>query len=230
MKRSIALGAAALLALTLTNCGHADKSPNTGTDNKSSSAGHSGESSNATTSSAAGPPSASNYTSERFSIPFTVTLPASLKPQPTEDTGTFVTWESVSAGGKAVRFLQPVVVYRPGSSSPQAPPKDYLTYLRGQTSHGAKFANAKTISVDGHATTIMTATTTRALDGSLGCPTATTAADECFGLQTDLALRIAVIDLNGKTLLAWARTDSQDVNVPAFYAEFAGMLQSLKFR
>jgi hypothetical protein len=231
MRRWIALSVATFLALTLSSCGHANRSPNAGPDNKSSSAGHSDESSNAATSSAA-PSSAapSKYISKGFSIPLTVTVPASLKPQPTLDSRTFLTWESVLADERAVRFLQPVVVYRPGSASPQAPPKNYLTYLRGQVSHGAKFANVKTISVDGHPATMMTATTTQALDGSLGCPTINTAADKCFGLQTDLALRIAVIDVNGKTLLAWAKTNDRDVNVPIFFAEFAAMLQGLKFR
>ncbi len=230
MKRWIALGTAVLLALALASCGQADKSPKSPNAATSSAPTSSAANSSAPTSSAAPSPSAAKYSSKSFSIPLTVMVPASLKPQPTEDTGTFLTWESVSAGHKAVRFLQPVVVYPPGSAGPQAPPKNYLAYLRGQASHGAKFANVKTISVDGHPATIMTATTTQALDGSLGCPTANTAADECFGLQPDLTLRIAVIDVNGKTLLAWAKTDSQDVNVPSFYAEFAAMLQGLKFR
>lgn len=229
MRRWIALGVAALLALTLSSCGHANRATNAGRDNKSSSAGHGDESSSASTSSAAASTSVSKYTSKNFSIPFTVTVPASLNPQPASDTDTFLTWVSNAGRDEAFRFLRPVVVYRPGSTSPQAPPKDYLTYLRGQASHGATFANVKTISVDGHAATMVTATTTQSLDGSLGCPTAKTVPDECYGLQPDLALRIAVIDVDGKTLLAWARTNNEDLNAHTFYAEFAVMLRGLKF-
>ena len=54
-------------------------------------------------------------------------------------------------------------------------------------------------------------------------------ADACFGLQPDLSLRIAVIDVNGKTLLAWARTEKNAVDVPAFFTEFETMLKGLKF-
>jgi hypothetical protein len=180
MRRWIALGVAALLALTLSSCGHANTAPSAGRDNKASSAGHGDESSSASTSSAAASPSVSKYTSRNFSIPFTVTVPASLNPQPASDTDTFLTWVSNAGRDEAFRFLRPVVVYRPGSTGPQAPPKDYLTYLRGQASHGATFANVKTISVDGHAATIVTATTTLpstarwAVPRSRRCPTSAT--------------------------------------------------------
>jgi hypothetical protein len=93
----------------------------------------------------------------------TVTLPASLKSRATEDTKNLISWGAVT-GQNGVRFLLPVVLYRPDSTTP------------------------------------------RLLDGTLGCPAATTPAVVCFGLQPDVALRIAVVDLNGKTLVAWARS------------------------
>src|SRR5207247_2645654 len=76
----------------------------------------------------------------------------------------------VASTDEKVRFLIPVELYPPGSSTPQPPPANYLEYLRGQAAQGAKFSNVATITVDGHAATLMTATTSTSTDGSLGCP------------------------------------------------------------
>ena len=93
---------------------------------------------------------------------------------------------------------------------------------------GATFVDRTTTTVNGQEATLMTGTTTRALDGTLGCPAATTPVEVCFGLQPDVALRIAVVDLDGKTLIAWARTHQGDPDAPEFFAEFEGMIRSLQ--
>ena len=172
-------------------------------------------------------PSSAHFTSKAFAVPLTVNLPASLKPQASEDTKNLISWGAVT-GENGVRFLLPVVVYPPDSTTPQPAPKDYPSYLRRLVAAGATFADQTATTVNGQEATLLTATTTRALDGSLGCPAATTPAAVCFGLQPDLALRIAIVNLNGRTLLAWARTQQDDANAPEFFAEFERMLRSLQ--
>jgi hypothetical protein len=174
-------------------------------------------------------PSSAHFTSKAFSVPLTVNLPASLKPQPSEDTKNLISWGAVT-GDNGVRFLLPVAVYRPDSTTPQpAPaPKDYPAYLRELVAAGATFADQTSTTVNGQEAPLLTGTTTRPLDGTLGCPAATTPAAVCFGLQPDLALRIAIVNLNGRTLLAWARTQQDDANAPEFFAEFERMLRSLQ--
>ena len=175
-------------------------------------------------------PSAQTYTSKAFSIPLTVPVTTSLKTEASTDTDTFLTWDSANLEDLHVRFLLPPVLYRPNKSKPETPPKDYVTYLRGLTSQGATLADEKTMTVDGHGATLMTLTTNKSLDGVLGCPKTNTAAADCFGLQPDLTLRMAVIDANGKTLLAWARALRGATHAPGFFTEFEAMLQGLKFR
>ena len=51
----------------------------------------------------------------------------------------------------------------------------------------------------------MTAAVDEALDGSVGCPAEEVEADECYGLQPDRTVRMAVIDTGDATLLAWLR-------------------------
>ena len=172
-------------------------------------------------------PSSPNFTSQAFSVPFTVTVPASLKPQPSEDTTNLISWGAVT-GDNGVRFLHPVAVYYPDGTTPQPAPKDYPSYLSGLVDAGATFVDRTTTTVNGQEATLMTGTTTRALDGTLGCPAATTPVEVCFGLQPDVALRIAVVDLDGKTLIAWARTQQDDANAAQFFAEFEAMLRSLQ--
>jgi hypothetical protein len=189
-------------------------------------------SSTAATSSPAPATSGQSYTTRAFSIPFTITVPASFKAQPNSDTKTFLTWYAASSENK-VRFLLPVALYRPGQSAPGTPPKDYVTYLRGLSSQGATLADEKKITVDGHSATLMTGTAEHGLDGSIGCPQTKgppDAGEDCYGLQPDVALRIAVIDVSGRTLLAWARTNKGASDASAFFAEFEAMLQSIKFR
>jgi hypothetical protein len=76
----------------------------------------------------------------------------------------------------------------------------------------------------------MTAKTARSLDGALGCPAKGAEQGEgCFGLQPEFVLRMAVMDVAGTPLLAWARTDAQDPNT-AFLAAFEEMLAKVDFQ
>jgi hypothetical protein len=190
----------------------------------------------ASTSPASVSPSASkpigeSYTTTSFAVPLAVIVEPILSSPPTSDTTNLLSWDAAASDNEKIRFLIPVEVYPPGSSTPQPPPTDYLAYLQGQTAQGGQFADISTITVDGHAGTLMTATTTASMDGSLGCPVLGADRGEgCYGLQPDLILRIAVIDMGGgTTLLAWARTGSDAPN-EEFNAMFERMLANLKFK
>jgi hypothetical protein len=188
-----------------------------------------------TTPASASPPSASEligqrYATTSFGVPLTVIVQPMLKSPPTSDTTNLLSWDAVASDNEKIRFLIPVEVYPPGSSTPQPPPADYLSFLQGQSAQGGEFSDMSTITVDGHAATLMTATTTNSLDGSLGCPVAGADPGEgCYGLQPDLILRIAVIDMgSGTTLLAWARTGAEAPD-DEFNSMFERMLTSVQF-
>jgi hypothetical protein len=177
------------------------------------------------------------YSSKALVIPLTVTVDAGLKSPPNPDSPNLLSWDAAASEENKVRFLVPVELYHPGSSTPVAPPKDYLTYLQGQTKDGAELSQVTKITVDGHPATLMNLTRTidanhpeGFLDGSLGCPEhGADQAEGCFGPQPDLLLRLAVINLGDTTLLAWARMNKDNPD-PAFVATFEHMLSSVRLR
>ena len=69
------------------------------------------------------------------------------------------------------------------------------------------------------------------MDGVLGCQKPGLAAGDCFGLQPDLTLRIAVVDVSGKTLLIWERTaeSASDADKAANVQTFEDMLATVRF-
>jgi hypothetical protein len=76
----------------------------------------------------------------------------------------------------------------------------------------------------------MTATTRVGLDGAIGCPDlAADQAEGCFGLEPDLTLRIAVLNIGGTSLVAWARTSAKAPD-HSLFADFEAMLRSIRFR
>jgi hypothetical protein len=180
-------------------------------------------------------PVGQTYASKAFAVPLTITVPASFfKAQPNSDTSTFLTWFTGSeARFHKVRFLLPDALYRPGQTAPEKPPKDYLTYLRGLSRQGLTLADEKKITVDGHSATLMTGTTDHDLDGSIGCPQTQGVPDaggDCFGFGPAAAIRIAVIDVSGRTLVAWAGINTGASDESAYFAEFETMLKSVQFR
>jgi hypothetical protein len=163
-------------------------------------------------------------------VPLAVTVGASLKSPPNPDSRNLLSWDAADGPNNKVRFLVPVNLYRPGSVNPEAPPKDYLTYLQGLTSQGVKLSDVTKITVDGHPATLMSAATDQGFDGDLGCPKA--GADQawgCFGVQPEFIARIAVIPVGDSTLLAWARTSKASPD-DAFVTTFETMLKSVQFR
>jgi hypothetical protein len=180
-------------------------------------------------------PAGQTYASKAFVVPLTVTVDASLSSPPHLDSRNLLFWDAANSSANKVRFLVPTNLYRPGTSISEAPPKDYLKYLQGLTSHGVELSNVVKITVDGHPATLMTATSTSAaregfFDGTLGCPN--TGADQsegCYGIQPDVSARLAVIPVGNTTLLAWARTSAANPD-EAFFALFERMLNSVRFR
>ena len=217
IRRNLVAGAAAA-ALALTACGAAAGTP--GGTQKDHAASPSS-------------PTGQTYASKAFVVPLAVTVDASLKSPPNPDSRNLLSWDAAHDSSGKVRFLVPVNLYRPSSSAPEAPPRDYLAYLQGLTSQGVKYSDMTKITVDGHPATLMSVTSTgaRNLDGSLGCPTVGADQGEgCFGFQPDLSMRIAVIPVGNSTLLAWARTSKDSPDTAAFFAMFGTMLKSVRFR
>ena len=169
------------------------------------------------------------YSSTTFAVPFDVTLPEWVAPEPAAEEPNFVTWEG-SEVDRAIRFLAPVSLYPPESmtsGTPSALPDDYLSYLFSQADYGATFDDVVETTIDGLPATVVTATTDRGLDGSLGCQAEGLIAADCYGLQSDFTLRLAVVEVGDQPLLIWVR----DIGgVEAEYDTFDEMLASLHFR
>ena len=220
-RRAVIVTLCGLVLLAVSGCGGSEDSTST-------------TASTAPAASAAG----QTYSSKAFVLPLTVTVDAALKSPPNPDSPNLLSWDAAASDAtNAVRFLVPVVVYPPGSSTPEAPPTDYLNFLQGQTKDGAEITEETKITVDGRPATLMNVTRIidashpeGFLDGSLGCPERNAdRAEGCFGPQPDLLLRLAVIDVGETTLLAWARMNKDNPD-PAFAAMFEQMLTSVRFR
>ena len=115
-----------------------------------------------------------------------------------------MTWQTADM---AIRFLVPVEVYPPGEKRPVPTPPDYLTYLLSQSVVGARFTDRSLTTVGGQPATLVTATASRRLAGAIGCPEVGMAQQHCYGLRPERRLRIAVVELDGRTLLIWLRND-----------------------
>jgi hypothetical protein len=172
------------------------------------------------------------YSTTAFVVPFDVTVPDWLPAEVTTDAANFVTWDTQVGDDPAVRFLVPVDIYRPGDAAPTSPPEDQLAHLLSLSEYGATFTDSAQTTVGGEPATLVTASATDALDGTLGCPAHDLAAPDCYGLQPELALRIAVIDLGDITLVAWLRhsgaADTDDAAQE--FAAFEEMLGTVSFR
>jgi hypothetical protein len=171
--------------------------------------------------------SGSSFETTRFVLPFEVTLPAWLPSAPNAEESHFVTWDATDAD-RAVRVLAPVNVYAPGSSATSPVPSDYLAYLLSQAEHGGHFAGRLDTKIGGKPATILTATTDESLDGSIGCQEEGMAAGECFGLQPEMSLRLAVIDAGEQPVLIWLRSTA-GVDATQAIADFDKMLATIQF-
>jgi hypothetical protein len=169
-----------------------------------------------------------SYGSTSFVMPFEVMLPEWVARAPVTEKPNLVTWEGAEVD-RAIRFLVPGVVYPPGETAPTPVPDDYLDYLLAQSDHGAVFEDVVETTVDGLSATIVTATTPRNLVDSIGCTEENNMVTDCFGLLSDLILRIAVLDTANGPLLVWVR-DTRGATGEPEYDTFDAMLSSLHFR
>ena len=170
------------------------------------------------------------YETVDFVVPFMITVPSWLPAAATIDWPQFVTWDPATETDPAVRFLVPLNVYPPGATDTAPVPEDYLAYLLDQADHGATFTDMSETSVGGWPATLVTATVDQSLDGSLGCQEEGLAPDDCFGLQPEFTLRIAVIDAEDTTVLAWLRHNNSGTGDTATeFSEFEQMLRTVEF-
>ncbi len=173
------------------------------------------------------------YETQHFIPAMTVEPPSWLPPEPALDEEHLLTWVGTGADvDRAVRFVSPVGLFDPGHRPTRLSPvpEDYVTYLLGLSRYGADISAPTTLEVDGHPATVVTASTETGLSGSLGCQAPDLSPDDCFGLQEFALLRIAVMDVDGTTLLAWARTVSGSDDADHDFGAFEAMLGQVHFR
>jgi hypothetical protein len=162
----------------------------------------------------------------------TVTVDPRLDPHPTIDSPHLLSFDAATGDEEKVRFLVPTVTYVPGSPTPGEPPADFLAYLHAQVPNGFRLTEETSTVVGGRPATLLTGTSEPggSYDGSLGCQTPDTDPAECFGVQPEFALRLAVVPLDsGDTLLIWARRYA-DHDDPEYVRAFEAMLQTVRFR
>jgi hypothetical protein len=180
-------------------------------------------------------PAGQSYTSTTLAVPLTVTVDRSLKSPPEEDSRTMLTWDSATDPEKKIRFFIPVTVYPPGSSKPVAPPSDYAGYIKGLAKAGAQLTDTKTATIGGRPATELSAASVEPAgpdgywDATIGCPAPGVDKNEdCYGILPDYVLRMAIVNVNGTTLVAWARMPAGTSDL-SFFATFDTMLTSVQF-
>ena len=159
-----------------------------------------------TATAAAGPSDqAGAYTTQRFSIPLAVNRPTWQSSPPDPEEPNFATWVSED-DTHAIRLLAPVNHYTPGTYMAVPLQANYVEFLTSLEPNGVELSDLTKTTIGGRAATVMNAKTNRSgLDGILGCPTDGMIADDCYGLQPDHPLRLAVIDApGGRPLLIWS--------------------------
>jgi hypothetical protein len=127
------------------------------------------------------------------------------------------------------QFLRARVERLPRCRRHDEPRNIGCTYLDYLSELGASFDDVVETTVDGHPATVMTATTSTSLDGSIGCHEEGLFAADCFRVQPDLILRMAVIDTEAGPLLIWVRDIRGADDRELEYDSFDEMLASLRF-
>lgn len=225
-QHSMLIGATMFIVTTisLTACGG-------GTSTASAPSG-SASSGSATVSSPATEPAGPMYSSKRFVVPFDTATPTWKPGVPSQEQSNFVTWVAPD-DSQAIRFMVPITVFKPGTTTevPVPDPSSYLSYLTGQSANGGHVTDITKITVGGQPSTELTVTSDQSLDGSLGCQKKGLAQSDCYGLQPDFSLRVAVIPRGSHTLLVWLRTSTTttDAARAGDVKAFDAILASIKF-
>jgi hypothetical protein len=195
----------------------------------------------ATTTSSSDPPTpastaAQPYDTRAFAPALTVDPPAWFSSDPVQDEPHFLTWSGDGVDvDRAVRFMSPVGLYAPGAPDKKVGelrplPRNYVHHLVGLRRHGAQIGERATTEVDGHPATLLTAGTTVSLSGVLGCQQDGLAPGACYGLQPYAVIRLAVIDDDGTTVLAWTRELPGSPTRDQDFAAFEALLATVHFR
>jgi hypothetical protein len=121
------------------------------------------------------------------------------------------------------------MVYAPGETAPVSGARRLPRLPLAQRDDGAVFEDVVETTVAGRPATILTATAPHNLDDSIGCTVDDGLVSDCFGLLSDLILRIAVLDTDQGPLLVWGR-DARGDDSESEYETFEAMLSSLHFR
>lgn len=136
-----------------------------------------------------------------------------------------LTWKVRENDDDKIRIMDPATV-APAGAAPMTAPADYHAYLAGLRSLGARLSDDHPITVGGFPGRMFTITSTRDIDSGLGCWS--DADDGCFGLPSDLVLRMATVTVEGKAVVLWARTTTAAPNAEVV-AAFESMLRTVEF-
>ena len=175
---------------------------------------------------------AAAYVAQHFVPRLTLSSPPWLPAEPAVDDRHFLTWVGRGADiDRAVRFMSPIGVYDPGHHPDRMSrvPRDYLSYILALRRYGAVISDRTTVDVDGHAASVMTAGTGIGMSGTLGCQARGLSADDCYGLQDYADIRLAVIDIDGRVVLAWARSLPDSPTAQQDFAAFDDLLATIRF-
>jgi hypothetical protein len=178
----------------------------------------------------------SSFASKSFVVPFSVTVPDAVKSPPAEDATNVVSWAGAANPDNKIRFLAPVEVYRPNSSTPEPLPTDFVAFVQALTNDTAEINDVSDTTVGGKPAKLMSVSRfedanrpSGYLDGTLGCPAK--GADReygCFGPQNDLMFRLAIVYVDDQLLLLWARGPKSPVDT-AWNKTFEQMLSTVQF-
>jgi hypothetical protein len=125
--------------------------------------------------------------------------------------------------------MHPVSVVRPGHSSPESVPADYLRYLRSLSTWGTHMSHETTVKAGPYPATLFTLTTNDPQDKSVGCYTANPTDEACFAAQPGLPSRMAVLTVHKTLLVIWLRTSQTTHDLAADSPSFATMIEGLRF-
>ena len=169
------------------------------------------------------------YSTSKFQVPLDVDTPTWLQGPPTIEGTTYLTWATSPDEDPAVRFLVPTTLIQPGAAEATPAPDGYLEYLRGLVPAGVILEDEEDITIGGLPATIVTVTSSKDLEGALGC-TGPDVGDDCLGYLIELRLRMAILNVGANTLLIWGRSYRDSPEIATNDESLDLMLASVEFR
>lgn len=183
------------------------------------------------------PPGPQEYSTKHFAVPMTLSVGSWLMTvAPQVDSANLVYWFT-ARGDNVVRFMLPAIIYARGAETKMMElPANYLNYLHATTDF--QIRDETSTVVGRHPATLLSITADSDspeewFSGSLGCVSQDSQRHDinsCFAINPEQRLRLAVIELDGKTLLSWARTEKNSPEAPELYKNFENLLASVQFK